>query len=142
MRIENSAGKKVIDLTDKDSSYVWCEHCPFSVVAEKHFQSKVQAVPFMCINRDMEVLDLEEASHKGEIDDLLQNLMEMERRLRFFSEQVVLKEKAVELLEKENGELKDEVSKLSNDQKDLWSRVVELCGEKKEVEESKKEHGF
>ncbi|MED6136778.1 hypothetical protein PIB30_059023 [Stylosanthes scabra] len=122
----------------EDLSSVWCEHYLFSAVAEEYFQSKadlyflgevgkvatarymqVQAAQFICISRDMEVQALEEASTR-----------------------IVLKEKEIELLRKENGELKDKVSKLSNYKKDLEGRVVVLCEEKKEAEESKKQHDF
>ncbi|MED6184075.1 hypothetical protein PIB30_043925 [Stylosanthes scabra] len=164
MRSEDTSGKKIVDLTERkccgrdisleevarfaksqeglhgfcgaeDLSSLWCEHYPFAIVAEEHFQSKgdldllkkagkvvvarylqVQAAQLMCISQKWENEAVEE-----EVD---------------------LKEKEIGLLKDENGELKSKLVKLSKDKQDLEGRIVELYGEKKELEESKKNHGF
>ncbi|MED6127146.1 hypothetical protein PIB30_085334 [Stylosanthes scabra] len=153
MRMEDSASKKVIYPTDgkccnkdasleevanftrsqaelhgfvgaKDLSSVWCEHYPFAVVADEHFQSKV---------------DLDFFGKVGKVGAT--RYMQLKKRLKIASEQVFLKEKELDLLKEENEDLKNKVSKFSNDKKDLEGRVVELCGEKKEAKVSKKDHG-
>ncbi|MED6137330.1 hypothetical protein PIB30_064021 [Stylosanthes scabra] len=168
MRSEDVSGKRVIDLTEgrccgkdieletvvefsrsqqelhgfdeSDSlSSLWSEQYPFSVVADEHFQSKadvemlkrtgkvaaaryvqVQAARLMCISRGLE----------------------LQKKLRFATEQVRLKEKENGLLKEENDGLKVTIAKLSKDKKDLEGRVVEVCGERKEAEMSKKAHGY
>ncbi|MED6143380.1 hypothetical protein PIB30_005652 [Stylosanthes scabra] len=103
----------------------------------------VQVAPFMCISRRLEIQTLEEeASQKSKKADSLQKSVELERKLKFATKQITLKEKNIGLLKDESEELKSKVAKLSKDKKDLESRVVELCGEKKEAEMSKKNHGF
>ncbi|MED6111507.1 hypothetical protein PIB30_052889 [Stylosanthes scabra] len=74
MKSEEASMKKVIDLIEEDLSSVWCEHYPFAIVADEHFQSKadldllgkagkvatarymqVQATRLMCIRWGWEV---------------------------------------------------------------------------------------
>ncbi|MED6135609.1 hypothetical protein PIB30_048210 [Stylosanthes scabra] len=145
------------DESDSLSS-LWSERYPFSIVADEHFQSKadvdllkktgkvaaaryvpVQAARLMCISWGLELQALEEeSSQKSKKADVL----ELEKKLRFATEQVGLKEKENRLLKEENDELRVKIAKLSKDKKDLESRVVEVCGERKEAEVSKKAHGF
>ncbi|MED6138588.1 hypothetical protein PIB30_075685 [Stylosanthes scabra] len=182
MRGEEASGKKVIDLTEKrccdkefsrsqkdlhgfedteDLSSVWCEHLPFTVVADEHFESKadldllgkvgkvvvarymqVQDARFMCITRELEVQALEEEAFQKKKVDSLQKNTKLEKKLKMAVEQVDLKGKEILLLNDENEDLRNKVAKVSKDKQDLKDRVVELCGKKKETEESKKQHGF
>ncbi|MED6188323.1 hypothetical protein PIB30_084876 [Stylosanthes scabra] len=137
------------DESDSLSS-LWSERYPFSVVADEHFQSKadvemlrrtgkvvaaryvqVQAARLMCISHGLELQALEEeSSQKNKRADMLG----LERKLRFATEQVGLKEKENGLLKEENDGLKV--------MKEAEGRVVEVCGERKEAEVSKKAHGY
>ncbi|MED6115626.1 hypothetical protein PIB30_092495 [Stylosanthes scabra] len=93
----------------------------------------------MCISRRLELHALEEeSSQKSKRADVL----ELEKKLRFATKQVGLKEKENGLLNEENDGLKVTIAKLSKDKKDLEARVVEVCGERKEAEVSKRAHGF
>ncbi|MED6161008.1 hypothetical protein PIB30_056712 [Stylosanthes scabra] len=145
------------DESDSLSS-LWSERYPFSVVADEHFQSKadvemlkrtgkvaavryvqVQAARLMCISHGLELQALEEeSSQKSKRADVL----ELEKKLRFATEQFGLKERENGLLKEENDGLKVTIVKLSKDKKDLEGKVVEVCGEKKEAEVSKMDHGF
>ncbi|MED6168864.1 hypothetical protein PIB30_015698 [Stylosanthes scabra] len=187
LRSEEASGKKVIDLTDgkccgkdvslkevadftrsqeglhgfngtADLSSLWCEHYPFTIVADEHFRSKadlellrkiskvsaarymqVEAARLMCISRDWEVQALEEENlQKSKITYLL----EVEKKLKLAQDQVSLKEKENGMLKEENEGLKTKVSHLSKDKTSLENRVAEPCGEKKEAKVSKKAHGF
>ncbi|MED6138091.1 hypothetical protein PIB30_071064 [Stylosanthes scabra] len=69
-------------------------------------------------------------------------LIEVEKNLKLAREQVTLKERENALLREESVKLKANVSQLGKDKADLENRVVELCGEKKEAEVSKKAHDF
>ncbi|MED6159360.1 hypothetical protein PIB30_041596 [Stylosanthes scabra] len=130
MKSEEASGNKVIDLTEgrccgkevsledatkftksqkelhgfdgaEDLSLVWCEHYPFTIVADEHFQSKanldllgkvgkvdvarymqVQATRFMCITHGLEIQALEEEALQKKKFDSLQETMELERKLR------------------------------------------------------------
>ncbi|MED6171446.1 hypothetical protein PIB30_040826 [Stylosanthes scabra] len=134
---------------------LWSENYPFPMVADEHFQAKadvdlldsvgkvasaryiqVQAARLMCISRRWELQGLEEESFKKA------DPVELERKLLLATEQVALKEKENAMLKEENAELKVKVAKLVKDKKDLETRVVEVCGERKEAEVSKKAHGF
>ncbi|MED6143980.1 hypothetical protein PIB30_011225 [Stylosanthes scabra] len=187
LRSEEAFGKKVIDLTDakccgrevslkdvadftrsqealhgfngtEDLSSLWCEHYPFSIIADEHFRSKadleslgkvgkvaaarymqVEAARLLCISRELEIQAVEEESsqHEKKAD-----LVELEKSLKLARDQVVLKEKENGLLIEENSKLKTKVSQLTKDKSELENKVVELCGEKKEAEVSKKAHGF
>ncbi|MED6156458.1 hypothetical protein PIB30_014423 [Stylosanthes scabra] len=187
LRSEEASGKRVIDLTDvkccgkevslkevadftrsqemlhgfngtEDLSSLWCEHYPFSIVADEHFRSKgdlellgkvgkvaaarymqVEAARLLCISRELEVQAMEEKSSQQE---KRADLVELEKSLKLAREQVVLKEKENGLLIEENGKLKTKVSQLTKEKSELENRVVELAGEKKEVEVTKKSHGF
>ncbi|MED6151321.1 hypothetical protein PIB30_081404 [Stylosanthes scabra] len=57
-------------------------------------------------------------------------------------EEVAQKEKNLLEAKNENLLLKENVSKLEKDKTDLELRVVELCGQKKDAEISKENHGF
>ncbi|MED6199331.1 hypothetical protein PIB30_074984 [Stylosanthes scabra] len=174
MRGDEASGKKVIDLTEKrccgkevslqdvvkftrsqkdlhgfegteDLSSVWCEHFPFTFVANEHFQSKANLdllgkVGKVVVVRYMQALE-EDAFQKKKVDSLQKNT-ELEKKLKMAVEQVDLKGKEILLLNDENEDLRNKVAKLSKDKQDLEDRVIELCGEKKEAEESKKQHGF
>ncbi|MED6195642.1 hypothetical protein PIB30_039794 [Stylosanthes scabra] len=96
---------------------------------------QVQAARLMCISRRWELQGLEEESSKKA------DALELERKLLLATEQVALKEKENGMLKEENDELKARIAKLSKDKKDLETRV-EVCGERKEAEVSKKAHGF
>ncbi|MED6171853.1 hypothetical protein PIB30_044639 [Stylosanthes scabra] len=100
---------------------------------------QVQAARLMCISRGVELQALEEedAQRTKKADSL-----DLEKKLRLVTEQAVLKEKENGLLKEENDELRAKIVKLGKDKKDLESRVVEVCGERKEAEMSKKTHGF
>ncbi|MED6160715.1 hypothetical protein PIB30_054001 [Stylosanthes scabra] len=134
---------------------LWSETFPFPMVADEHFQAKadldlldgfgkvasarylqVQAARLMCISRRWELQGLEEESSKKA------DALELERKLLLATEQVSLKEKENVMLKEQNAELKVKVAKLVKDKKDLETRVVEVCGERKEAEVSKKAHGF
>ncbi|MED6174000.1 hypothetical protein PIB30_064858 [Stylosanthes scabra] len=138
----------------EDCSSVWGEHFPFTAVADEHFRSKgdldlldragkvavarymqVQAARFMCITQELEVQALEE-------DGFQKKKMELEKRWKMAADQVDLKEKEIRFLKEESEDLKNKVTKLSKDKQDLEGRIVDLCVEKKEAEESKKQHGF
>ncbi|MED6122381.1 hypothetical protein PIB30_039214 [Stylosanthes scabra] len=86
----------------KDLSLVWCEHFPFTIVTDEHFQSKAD-------------LNLLGKTGKCSIARYMQKSMELEKKLKVASKQ---------------------------DKQELEGRVVELCGEKKQAEVSKKDHGF
>ncbi|MED6108836.1 hypothetical protein PIB30_027927 [Stylosanthes scabra] len=127
LRSEESSGKKVIDLTDakccgrevslkevadftrsqeglrgfdgtEDLSSLWCEHYPFSIVAEEHFRSKadlellgkvgkvaaarymqVEVARLMCLGREWEVQAMEEESSQQEKKA---DLVELEKCLK------------------------------------------------------------
>ncbi|MED6218400.1 hypothetical protein PIB30_026363 [Stylosanthes scabra] len=136
-------GTEVIDLTK---------------VADEHYRSKVdlellgkvgkvaaarymqvEAAQMFCISREWEVQAMEEESSQ---QDKMVGLREVEESLKLAKDQVTLKEKENGLLKEENEKLKCKVSQLSNEKSELENRVVELYGEKKEVEVSKKAHGF
>ncbi|MED6162935.1 hypothetical protein PIB30_075163 [Stylosanthes scabra] len=170
MRTKKTSGKRVIDLTEGrrygkgmasedvaefGANSLWSENYPFPMVADEHFQAKadvdlldsvgkvasaryiqVQAARLMCISRRWELQGLEEESSKKA------DAVELERKLLLSTEQVALKEKENGMLKEENAKLKVKVAKLVKDKKDLETRVVEVCGERKEAEVSKKAHGF
>ncbi|MED6116373.1 hypothetical protein PIB30_099723 [Stylosanthes scabra] len=126
---------------------LWSEAFPFPMVANEHFQAKadvdlldglgkVQAARLMCISRMWELQGLEEESLKKA------DALELEKKLLLSIEQVSLKEKENVMLKEENTELKVKVAKLAKDKNDLETRVVEVFGERKEAEVSKKAHGF
>ncbi|MED6148064.1 hypothetical protein PIB30_049660, partial [Stylosanthes scabra] len=142
----------------EDLSSLWCEHYPFSIVADEHFRSKadlellgkvgkvaaarymqVEAARLFCISREWEVHAMEEESSQKEKKA---DLIEVEKSLKLTRDQVTLKEKEIGLLIEENEKLKSKVSQFSREKSELKNRLVELCGEKKEVEVSKKAHGF
>ncbi|MED6173250.1 hypothetical protein PIB30_057598 [Stylosanthes scabra] len=140
----------------EDVSSLWCEQYPFAMVADEHFRSKVdlellgrvgkvaaaryvQAARLLCIGREWEVQAMEE---EGSKEDKRAELVEAEKKLKLVMEQVTLKERENALLKEEGVKLKAKVSLLGKDKADLENRVVELCGEKKEAEVSKKAHGF
>ncbi|MED6174322.1 hypothetical protein PIB30_068004 [Stylosanthes scabra] len=156
MRTEETSGKKVIDLTEgrrygkgmasedvaefvksqqglhgfdnvEGANSLWSENYPFPMV---------QVARMMCISRRWELQGLEEENSKKT------DALELERKLLLATEQVALKEKENGMLKEENAELKGKVAKLVKDKKDLETRVVEVCGERKEAEVSKKAHGF
>ncbi|MED6200927.1 hypothetical protein PIB30_090053 [Stylosanthes scabra] len=136
----NQQGLHGFDESDSLSS-LWSERYPFSMVADEHFQSKadvemlkrtgkvaaaryvqVQAARLMCISRGLELQALEEeSSQKSKRADVL----ELEKKLWFATEQVGLKERENGLLKEENDGLKVTIAKLSKDKKDLEGRVVE-----------------
>ncbi|MED6131221.1 hypothetical protein PIB30_007910 [Stylosanthes scabra] len=170
LRSEEASGKRVIDLTDakccgkevslkevadftksqemlhgfngiEDLSSLWCEHYPFLIIADEHFQSKadlellgkvgkvattrymqVEAARLLCISRELEVQAMEEESSQQEKKADL--------------------EKENKLLIEENNKLKTKVTQLTKDKSELENRIVELVGEKKEAEVSKKAHRF
>ncbi|MED6225972.1 hypothetical protein PIB30_098755, partial [Stylosanthes scabra] len=97
---------------------------------------QVQAARLMCIGRRWELQGLEKESSKKA------DTLELEKKLLLSIEQVSLKEKENVMLTEENAELKVQVAKLAKDKKDLETRVVEVCGERKEAEVSKKAHEF
>ncbi|MED6150714.1 hypothetical protein PIB30_075134 [Stylosanthes scabra] len=173
MRSEEASEKKVTDLTERkccgkkvsledtvkftrsqkdlhgfegteDLSSVWCEHFPFTVVADEHFQSKgdldllERAGPSCSIH--VHHLRVGGAGFGGR--GLPKKKVELEKRLKMAAEQVDLKEKEIRLLKDESEDLKNKVARLSKDKQDLEGRIVDLCEEKKEAEESKKQHGF
>ncbi|MED6179738.1 hypothetical protein PIB30_003537 [Stylosanthes scabra] len=181
LRSEEASGKRVIDLTDvkcrgkevadftrsqemlhgfnwtEDLSSLWCEHYPFSIVADEHFRSKadlellgkvgkvaaarymqVEAAQLLFIIHELEVQAMEEESSQQEKKA---DLVELEKSLKLAREQVVLKEKENGFLIEENSKLKTKVSQLTKDKSELENKVVELVGEKKEAEVSKKGHG-
>ncbi|MED6147570.1 hypothetical protein PIB30_045051 [Stylosanthes scabra] len=82
------------------------------------------------------------ASRIGKESSKKVDAVELERKLLLAIEQVALKEKENGMLKEENAELKVKVAKLVKDKKYLETRVVEVCGERKEAEVSKKAHGF
>ncbi|MED6196110.1 hypothetical protein PIB30_044170 [Stylosanthes scabra] len=172
MRTEETSGKKVIDLTEgkccgrdvvleKVVEFTKSQqglHGFDEAEADEHFQSKVdvdllkrngkvasarymqvQVARLMCISRGLELQALEEenSQRSKKVDSL-----ELEKKLLIATEHVVFKEKENGLLKEENDELRVKITKLSKDKKDLESRVVEVCGERKEAEVSKKAHGF
>ncbi|MED6218441.1 hypothetical protein PIB30_026665 [Stylosanthes scabra] len=168
-RLREISLKEVVDFTrsqeglhgfngTENLSSLWCEHFPFSIVAYEHFRSKVDldllkkvgkvaAVRYMqvevarllCLGREWEVQAMGEKSSQQE---KRADLIEVKKSLKLTREQVALKEKENELLMEENAKLKTKVSQLSKDKSELVNRVVELVGEKKEVEVGKKSHGF
>ncbi|MED6117184.1 hypothetical protein PIB30_107624 [Stylosanthes scabra] len=133
------------DESDSLSS-LWFKRYPFSAVADEHFQPKanvemqkrtgkvaaakyvqVQAARLMCISHGLELQALEEeSSQKNKRADML----ELEKKLRFTTEQVGLRERENGLLKEENDGLRVTIAKLSKDKKDLEGRVVEVCGER------------
>ncbi|MED6136823.1 hypothetical protein PIB30_059335 [Stylosanthes scabra] len=134
----------------EDLTSLWCKHHPFSIVADEHFRSKadlellgkmgkVEAAQLLCIIREWEVQAMEEEKSQREKKA---DLIEVEKSLNLARDRVVLKEKENRLLMEENGKLKSKVSQLTKEKSGLENRVVELCSEKKEVEVSKKAHGF
>ncbi|MED6146600.1 hypothetical protein PIB30_035984 [Stylosanthes scabra] len=131
------------DESDSLSS-LWSERYPFSVVADEHFQAKadvdmLKRTGKVAAARYVQLQALEEeSSQKSKRADVL----ELEKKLRFATEQVGLKEKENGLLKEENDGLKVTISNLSKDKKDLEGRVVEVCGERKEAEVSKRAHEF
>ncbi|MED6163473.1 hypothetical protein PIB30_080230 [Stylosanthes scabra] len=159
MRTEEVSRKRAIDLMESRCCVrdVALEKV-VEFIADEHFQSKadvdmlkrtgkvaaaryvqVQAARLMCISRGLELQALEEESSQK---SKKANVLELEKKLRFATEQVGLKEKENGLLKEENDELRVTIAKLNKDKKDLESRVVEVCRERKEAEVSKWAHGF
>ncbi|MED6109467.1 hypothetical protein PIB30_033848 [Stylosanthes scabra] len=145
----------------EDLSSVWSEHYPVTVVAEEHFQSKadfdlfesvgdvaraqfmqVCATRMLCMGRYEELRAKREAEQKKEESMDLKKNMERERQLQLAMEQVSLKEKEVLDLKTENKELKVKVQRFEKEKTNLESRIVELCGQKKEAETSKEDYGY
>ncbi|MED6177051.1 hypothetical protein PIB30_094081 [Stylosanthes scabra] len=68
--------------------------------------------------------------------------MEREKNIQLLMEEVAQKDKELLELKEDNITLKGKVQSLEKDKADLESRVVELCGQKKEAELSKENHGY
>ncbi|MED6133968.1 hypothetical protein PIB30_033102 [Stylosanthes scabra] len=122
---------------------LWSEAFPFPMVADEHFQAKADVDLLDGLGKvasarylQIKLQGLEEESSKKA------DVLELEKKLMFSIEQGSLKEKENVMLKEENAELKVKVAKLAKDKKDLETRVVEVCGERKEAEVSKKAHGF
>ncbi|MED6213665.1 hypothetical protein PIB30_095508 [Stylosanthes scabra] len=143
---EASGKSKVIDLTTarccgkEDLSSVWSEHYPLPILAEEHFQSKVYAARLLCLGRYEELEAKREAERRREKTVELEK--DMEKKVRRMEEEVAQKEKSLLEAQNENLLLKEKVSKLEKDKTDLELRVVELCGQKKDAETSKENHGY
>ncbi|MED6182458.1 hypothetical protein PIB30_028587 [Stylosanthes scabra] len=122
---------------EEDLTSVWSEHFPMSVVAEEHFQSKM----------DLELLGFEElkaiseAEKKKEESTWGQKKLELERELETAREQNNLKDKELLELKTTVEGLKGKLQKFEKDKTELEARVVELCVKKKEAEQSKEDHG-
>ncbi|MED6198953.1 hypothetical protein PIB30_071543 [Stylosanthes scabra] len=144
----------------EDLSSVWSEHYPLPVVVEEHFQSRadfdliegvgdvgraqflqVYAARLLCLGRYEELRVKREVEQKKEESAELEKNMEREKKLQLVMEQVAQKEKELLELKNDNVTLKGKVQSLEKDKLDLDSRVVELYGQKKEIELSKENHG-
>ncbi|MED6183426.1 hypothetical protein PIB30_037772 [Stylosanthes scabra] len=143
----------------EDLSSVWSEHYPLPVLAEEHFQSKadfdliesvgemgraqfmqVYAARLLCLGR------YEELKAKGEAEQRKEKIVEveknMEKKVCLMEEEVAQKEKSLLEAQNENLLLKQKESKLEKDKTNLGLCVVELCGQKKDAEISKENHGY
>ncbi|MED6213825.1 hypothetical protein PIB30_097172, partial [Stylosanthes scabra] len=146
---------------EEDLTSVWSKHFPISVVAEEHFQSKtdldlidsvdsVTRAPFMqvyatrlsCIGRYEELMARREVEQKEEKGKEVQKSLEAERKLQVANEQLAVKEKEALELKTDIESLKGKLQKLEKDKTELEARVVELCVEKKEVEQSREDHAY
>ncbi|MED6202070.1 hypothetical protein PIB30_101711 [Stylosanthes scabra] len=145
----------------EDLSSVWSEHFPIPVVAEEHFQSKadfdliesvsdvgrarfmqVYSARMLCIGCYEELRAKREAEQKKNESVELERSLEKERKLQLAMEQMAQKDKELLELKGENAVLKGKVQGLEKDKLDLKSRVVELCGQKKETEVNKENYGY
>ncbi|MED6176555.1 hypothetical protein PIB30_089394 [Stylosanthes scabra] len=138
-------GLHEFDESDSLSS-LWSERYPFSVVADEHFESKADVE---MLKRTGKVAAaryvqswVETAGFGSSQKRKRADVLELEKKLQLAIEQVGLKERENGLLKEENDGLKVTIAKLSKDKKDLEGRVVEVCGERKEAEVSKRAHGF
>ncbi|MED6110397.1 hypothetical protein PIB30_042497 [Stylosanthes scabra] len=88
----------------------------------------------------------EELRAKGEVERRKEKTIEveknMEKKVRRMEEEAAQKEKSLLEAHNENLLLKEKISKLEKDKTDLEIRVVGLCGQKKDVETSKENHGY
>ncbi|MED6125037.1 hypothetical protein PIB30_064611 [Stylosanthes scabra] len=132
----------------EDLSSLLPEHYPLPVVDEEPFQSKadfyliesisdvgraqfiqVYVARMLCIGRYEKLKARKEAEQKkGEVWSL--------------KREVAQKDKELLELKEDNRILSGKVQSLEKDKTDLESRVVELCGQKKEAEISKENHGY
>ncbi|MED6217481.1 hypothetical protein PIB30_018116 [Stylosanthes scabra] len=110
-------------------------------VGEKDFTS-MYAARLLCLGRYEELRAREEAGQKKEQITDVQKLLELERKLQVFGEQLSLKEKEVQGLKADVEQLKGKLQKFDKEKIELEARVVELCVQKKEAETSKEDHGY
>ncbi|MED6191449.1 hypothetical protein PIB30_000549 [Stylosanthes scabra] len=146
---------------EEDLTSVWSEHFPMSVVAEEHFQSKMDlellgsvddktraqfmqvcAARLLCLGRFEELKANSEAEKKKEESNWEQKKLELERVLEAVREQNTLKDKELLELKADNEQLKGKLQKFDKEKTELEARVVELCVQKKEAETSKENHGY
>ncbi|MED6205355.1 hypothetical protein PIB30_016942 [Stylosanthes scabra] len=145
----------------EDLTSVWSEHFPISVVAEEHFQSKmglelidsvdgvtraqflqVYAARLLCLGRYEELKAREETEQKKGKSLEVQRALEAERRLQVVTEQLDGKEKEMVEMKADVESLKGKLQKLEKDKTQLEARVAELCVERKELEQSREDHGY
>ncbi|MED6208671.1 hypothetical protein PIB30_047464 [Stylosanthes scabra] len=96
----------------------------------------------LCIGHYEELRARKEAEQKKDESAALEKIMERERKLQLVMEQIAEKEKELLELKGENVSLKGKVQNLEKDKSVLESRVVELCGQRKEADVSKENHGY
>ncbi|MED6168624.1 hypothetical protein PIB30_013356 [Stylosanthes scabra] len=137
---------------EEDLTSVWSEHFPISVVAEEHFQSKtdlelidsvddviraqfmqVYAARLLCLGRYEELKAMEETEQKKGKSLEVQRALEAERKLQ---------EKEMVEMKADVESLKGKLQKLEKDKTQLEARIAELCVERKELEQSREDHGY
>ncbi|MED6204912.1 hypothetical protein PIB30_013156 [Stylosanthes scabra] len=146
---------------EEDLTSVWSEQFPFLVLEEENFQSKadfdligsvdgitraqfmqVCAARLFCLGRYEELKATDEANQKKDKVADAQKLLELERELQVSGDQLSLKEKEIQGLKSDVEQLKGKLQKYDKEKTELEARVVELCVQKKDAEESKENHGY
>ncbi|MED6155698.1 hypothetical protein PIB30_007205 [Stylosanthes scabra] len=127
---EGGSRKKVIDLTSSRC-------CGKDVSLEE-----VYAARLLCLARFEELKARDDANKKKEEGFLVQEKLELERKLQVAVEQSATKDKELLELKSDIEQLKGKLQKLEKDRTELEARVVELCGEKKSAKTSKEDHGY
>ncbi|MED6107670.1 hypothetical protein PIB30_016289 [Stylosanthes scabra] len=136
---------------EEDLTLVWSEHFPMSVVAEEHFQSKMDlellgsvddktraqfmqvcATWLLCLGRFEELKANSEAEKKKEESSWEQKKLELERELEAVKEQNTLKDKELLEMKTDNEQLKGKLQKLDKEKTELRPELLNsVCKRRK-----------
>ncbi|MED6120674.1 hypothetical protein PIB30_023140 [Stylosanthes scabra] len=129
---------------EEDLTSVWSEHFPMSVVAEEHFQSKMDLELLGSMDDKTRAQFMQVCAARllclGRFEELKAN--KLEKELEAAREQNNLKDKEMLELKSTVEGLKGKLQKFEKEKTEFEARVVELCVEKKEAEQSKEDHGY